>query len=175
MSLIVNFFSGPSCGKSVWSADIFSRLKKRHIETELALEFAKDLVWEENLDLLKNQIYVFGNQLHRIERLNNKVDVIITDSPILLSIIYKQENLSETFDKLVLETFNSYNNLNYFVNRSTTYNPNGRKENYEEAIKKDNQIKDLLDKNNIQYKVIKNNELYIEEVLDDIIRKINIQ
>ena len=172
MTIVVNFFAGSGTGKSVMATDVFSRLKKLNIETELALEFAKELVWEENLSI-KNQIFVFGNQLHRIQRLINKVDVIITDSPLLLSIIYKPEYLSQTFDKLVIEVFNSYNNLNYWIERSHEFNPNGRVEKtLEEATIKDNQIKQLLVNNNILYESIVSNEEYIQNIIDDIINKI---
>ena len=174
MTIIVNFFAGSGVGKSVLATDLFSKLKKLNIETELALEFAKDLVWTENYSALKNQIYVFGNQLHRIERLINKVDVIITDSPLLLSIIYKQDNLSDKFDKLVLEIFNSYNNYNYFIERTHSFNPNGRIENtVEEAIAKDNRIKELLVNNNIKYESIASEEKYVNSISNDIKSEIN--
>jgi hypothetical protein len=114
---------------------------------------------------------VFGNQLHRIERLINKVDVIITDSPLLLSIIFRPNHIPKTLDKLVLETFNSYNNVNYFIERSHQYNPNGRLEKtVEEAIIKDNQIKQLLINNNIQYESILSNEECINNIVNDIVK-----
>jgi hypothetical protein len=170
LTIVVNFFAGAGGGKSTLSADIFSRLKKLNVETELALEFAKDLVWEEN-ESLKNQIYVFGNQLQRIERVNNKVDVIVTDSPLLLSIIFRPNHIPKTLDKLVLETFNSYNNVNYFIERSHQYNPNGRLEKtVEEAIIKDNQIKQLLVNNNIQYESVLSNEECINNIVNDIVK-----
>ncbi len=172
MTIVVNFFAGSGTGKTTLATDIFSRLKRASIETELALEFAKELVWEENLSI-KNQIFVFGHQLHRIQRLIDKVDVIITDSPLLLSIIYKPEYLSQTFDKLVIEVFNSYNNLNYFIERSHEFNPNGRVEKtLEEAIIKDNQIKKLLVNNNIEYESVLSEEEYIQNIVVDIVDKI---
>ncbi|MDD4188278.1 MAG: hypothetical protein PHX04_05955 [Bacilli bacterium] len=173
MTIVVNFFAGAGTGKTTLATDIFSRLKKLNVETELALEFAKDLVWEENFNTLKNQMYVFGHQLHRIERLIGKVDVVITDSPLLLSIIYRPEYLSNVFDKLVLEVFNSYNNLNYFIERTHNYNPNGRVEKtLEEASIKDNQIRQLLINNNITYKSIVGNEEYIKNIIGSIIEKV---
>lgn len=171
MTIVVNFFGGSGVGKSTLAANVFSILKKLDIEAEFALEFAKDLVWEENFTTLKNQLYVFGNQVHRVERLNNKVEVVITDSPILLSSIFKPKYLSKTFDDLVLEVFNTYNNLNYFIKRTTTFNPNGRVEKtVEEAIEKDNQIKKLLNDNNVKYKIIENDET--DKIISDIINNL---
>lgn len=87
-AIILNLFSGPGAGKSTMAADIFAKLKRAGVNSELASEYAKDKVWEKSLSILENQIYVFGKQHHRLFRLKSQVDVIVTDSPILLSAIY---------------------------------------------------------------------------------------
>ena len=69
----------------------------------MALEYAKDKVWEESYGVLENQIYIFGKQLHRVWRLIDKVDIIITDAPILMSLIYGSRE-SEEFHALVRQT-----------------------------------------------------------------------
>jgi hypothetical protein len=103
----------------------------------------------------------------------DKVDVIITDSPLLLSIIYKPDYIPNSFNRLVIDTFNSYNNLNYFIERSHEFNPNGRVEKtLEEAIIKDNQIKKLLVNNNIEYESVLSEEEYIQDIVVDIVDKI---
>ena len=77
--IIINLFAGPGSGKSTTCAGLFSKLKLAGINCEMVLEYAKELVWENNLETLDDQIYIFAEQLHRINRLKNKVDVIITD------------------------------------------------------------------------------------------------
>lgn len=68
-TLLVNLMGGPSTGKSTVCAMIFARLKRMGVDCEMALEYAKDVVWEEGFRKLSNQIYVFGKQYHRIYRI----------------------------------------------------------------------------------------------------------
>lgn len=153
--LIINLIGGPGSGKSTCASGIFYELKKLGIECEMALEFAKDKVWEESLRTLDDQIYIFGKQFHKIWRLRDKVDVIITDSPLIVSIYYNTEK-SEYFDKLVVEQYNRFNNRMYFIERNETYQENGRLQTKEEAEKIDNEIKNILKQNNIDFTTIKN-------------------
>lgn len=176
MTIIVNFLAGSGVGKSTIATDIFSRLKKQNVECELAYEYAKDLVWGRNFETLTNQIYVFAKQFIRIDRLVNKVDVVITDSPLLLSImfkhhhLFKNDDLKNIFDKLVIGVFNAYDNLNYYIERSVPFNPKGRVEKtIDEAIENDRKIRNILINNNIFYKTMKNTEGDIQFVVKDIL------
>lgn len=110
--LVVNLFGAPGAGKSTGAAYIFSRMKLAGINAELVTEFAKDKVWEESKAVFENQAYIFGKQYFRISRVQGKVDVVITDSPILLSPFYTNDPvLGDEFDKLVTKVFNSYDSL----------------------------------------------------------------
>lgn len=152
-SLVVNLFGGPGCGKSSMCASVFSYLKWNDIDCEMALEYAKDCVWSNTKSLLKNQTFIFGQQHNRIFHLLGKVDVIVTDSPLLLSIIYdssKNRNLKE----LILSEFRKLNNVNYLLLRRKKYNRNGRLQNEKQAKEIDNQLKELLNGYDIQFKEI---------------------
>lgn len=150
-TLVINLFGGPGCGKSTIAAELFATLKKQGYEVELVTEYAKDKVWEESYKTLENQIYVFGKQLHRMWRLKDKVEFIITDSPLLLSIIY-DKNKDEDLKNLIVTTFNSFDNINIVINRSTVYNQNGRYQNEEQANEIDKEIKELLVSRDIPFK-----------------------
>ena len=170
--IVINLFAGPGSGKSTTCAGVFSKLKLAGINCEMALEYAKDKVWENSLDVLDDQIYVFGKQLHRLNRLKGKVDVIITDSPILLSIIYNKE-ASNYLDDLVIEQFHKFNNLNYYVVRDESFNPKGRVQNHEESMEKDDQIKTLLNDHNISYTTVyKHNS--VDTIVDEVMKVLNI-
>ena len=145
-TLVINLFGGPGSGKSTGAAYIFSQLKTKGFDCELVTEFAKDKVWEDNKEVFKNQFYITGKQSFKISRCNGKVNIIITDSPILLGAIYTD---SEIFKAAVLEEFNKYNNINFFIKRQKDYNPNGRNQTEEEAKSIDVKIINYLKENKI--------------------------
>jgi len=148
-TIVINLYGGPGSGKSTIMAGVFAELKFRGINCEMAPEFAKEKVWEGSLDILGNQLYIFGKQHHTVFRLLGKVDVIITDSPIILSLYYGK-NCSDTFKKLVLEEFNKLNNINIFVDRIKAYNPKGRLQTEDEAKQIDKELLSILSNNNIE-------------------------
>lgn len=170
MTTVINLFGGPGAGKSTLAALLFYQLKIRGLSSEMALEYAKDKVWEESYSTLHNQIYVFGKQHHRMWRLNDKVDFIITDSPLLMSIEYDSTNNS-IFRELVLFEYNKYNNINFFIERSDTYQTEGRIQTLEEAIKIDTSIKDTLDNLHIPYTSIKQGEEGVNNIINMILSK----
>jgi thymidylate kinase len=134
MGLIINLFGVPGAGKSTGAAYIFSQLKMKGINCELVTEFAKDKVWENTEEVFKNQAYIFGKQSFKISRCADKVDVVITDSPLPLSIFYNHdERLTENFNNAVMDFFNSYDNVNYFLKRTKPYNASGRLQTEEES------------------------------------------
>lgn len=153
-ALIVNLFAGPGTGKSSTAAGLFSELKWRGRTTEMALEFAKDKVWEKSTAVLDNQIYIFGKQHHRIWRLREQVEVVVTDSPILLSLIYGAENTSKQFHELVLYEHDQLRNLNVFLERLKAYDPKGRLQTEEKAREIDQQVQVMLDENDENYIVM---------------------
>ena len=144
---------------STGAAYIFAALKMAGINAELVTEFAKDKAWEHNLKAVNNQAYVFGKQCYRMSRCADEVDVIITDSPLFLSIIYnKDPRLTENFNRSVMDTFNSYNNINFLLKRVKGYNPKGRFQTEEESNQIGNIILMALTEYNIPYDVISADE-----------------
>ena len=142
------------------------------INAELVTEYAKDKVWENNDEAFKNQAYIFGKQSYRISRCDGKVDVIITDSPLPLSIIYNKNRLSETFNQLVMEVFNNYNNINFFIRRVKKYNPVGRFQTEKESDALADEIQQLLDNRNIDYTIYNGDIDGYNQILFEIVKKI---
>jgi hypothetical protein len=153
MAIVVNLFAGPGVGKSTTAARIFAELKMHGVNCEMALEFAKDKVWEESFKTIDDQIYIFGKQFHKIWRLKDKVDVIICDSPLPISIVYDKEN-SEAFHTLIMEQFNKFDNYNVLLTRSCEYQKEGRIQTEEEAKGVDEMVKKVLKDYNIVHRVM---------------------
>jgi nicotinamide riboside kinase len=171
--IVVNLTGSPGAGKSTGAAKIFSELKMLGINCELVSEFAKDKTWEHNDTALNCQEYVFGKQSYRLARCRDEVDVIITDSPLPLTIIYtKDEKLVEPMTNLVMTIFDSYDNINFFINRTKPYNPKGRNQTAEESDAISLRIKELYNKLNIPYTEIEGNAAGYEAAIKIIVSKL---
>ena len=168
--IVVNLFAGPGSGKSTTCAGLFHKLKLAGVNCEMALEYAKDKVWEESYKILDDQIYVFGKQLHRIFRLKDKVDVVITDSPLPLSIYY-DKSANPYFADLVMNQFNEFNNINYFIVRDNTYNPKGRMQTEQEAKEIDSEVSLILEHYNIKYTKVTKSEA-VDKIFNDVMKLI---
>ena len=167
--LIVNLFGVPGAGKSTGADYIFAKLKMLGIKAELITEFAKDKVWENNSEVFKNQAYLFGKQSYRISRCKDKVDVIVTDSPLPLSIFYNTgEFLTENFNKSVMDVFNSYNNLNFLLLRTKPYNPIGRHQSEEESDALKQPMVQLLKERGISYIEVDGDIVGYDKIIEEI-------
>ena len=68
----------------------------------------------------------------------------------LLSIIYSNEN-SELFEKFIVEQYNKYININFILDRVVKYDPIGRNQTEDEALKLDDNLINVMNKYNIKY------------------------
>jgi nicotinamide riboside kinase len=138
-TLVINLFGGPGCGKSTTMARLFADLKSRGYNVEMVSEFAKDLVYEQRQETMKDELYIFAKQHHRLFRVNDKVDVIITDRPLLLTNIYARlylpdDEYRKDLIRLVRTTFQTFNNFNLYLNREgIEYKTEGRLQNLEQS------------------------------------------
>jgi nicotinamide riboside kinase len=176
-TLVVNLLSGPGAGKSTLAASIFSELKWKGIDCELVTEYAKDKVWEESFTTLSNQLYVLGKQAHKNFRLNGKVDVMITESSVLMSLLYSKEprHKSEEFIKVTVNEFKHYNNINFYVERNDYYVENGRYQTHTEALEIDKKILGVMDDYEIDYERIPFEKKSVGIIVDKIIEELEVK
>jgi len=180
MHIIINLFGGPGSGKSTTAAGLFNLLKLKNYKTELITEFAKDAVWEQRYKTLENQFYVTAKQHHKIWRVlkyyedhNVKDSIIITDSPIILGILYNKNNSNsyQFFNNFILTEFLQISpfqtiNLNIFLNRVKKYDEHGRTQTEEEAKRIDDDIYDLLEYYNIDFYEVNGDENAPKEIFN---------
>lgn len=154
---VINFFGGAGCGKSTCAAELFALMKKDNYKVELIHEAAKDYVWEKWSHIFGEQDYIFAQQHRSIRRLvGHDIDYAVVDSPILLSLFYMPDDFPQSFRRFVVDTFNSYNNINIYLKRSEKlpYVQAGRNETFEQAEQIDKQILDWLSVNDMRYHVV---------------------
>ena len=180
MNYIINLLGSPGVGKSTMAAELFAYMKKNNFIVEYINEFAKDLVYKNSISCLKNQIYVSGIQHHKIWTIlkyykDNNVDkgFIITDSPLILGLLYKDNNPNPYFDNFILEEFNNFypfkiKNLNYLIKPNfSDFEELGRCHSKEESNKIYKELKNILNKYNISY-FEGNYEKVIKQIKKDI-------
>jgi len=146
-TLVVNLYGGPGTGKSTTAARVFAALKESGYTAELVTEFAKDLVWEGRSETLQDQVYILGKQSHRINRLLGKVDVIVTDSPLLLTYVYAR-NIKPipalALCTLAKSIYDEHRNLDFYLVRNEDYHPydtRGRYQSLSGAREVDRQVR----------------------------------
>lgn len=167
LPLVVNFFAGPSAGKTTAALEITAGLKKEGYNVEYVSEFAKELVLEGRAEELKNQEFVTDEQYHRLDRLRNSgVEIIVTDSPVLLGQVYGADTTSEDYKNQVMEYHNSFENFNLFVERGETFQVEGPVHDLEQSKAIDKKIIGMLKQNKIFYGSYQHNT--IEKTIDKI-------
>lgn len=129
----INFFGAPGAGKSTAALGLASAMKRAWHNCEYVAEFAKDQVWAEAAHLLRQQNWVLGNQEFRLSVMRGKIDYAVVDGPLLLSAFYAPEHYPAAFRELCFYFFNSYDNINFFINRSHEYTGIGRLQNEQES------------------------------------------
>lgn len=156
----IALYAGPGVGKSLLSARLFSDLSisKPFGEMALVQEFAKILIYTGRSEDLKNQVLVTKGQADMMRPFVGGVDIIITDSPIELGLIYGEEKTREAVSEIITKETQDLKTVNFFIERisSSKYDVQGRIENEDEAKEKDREILKMLEDNNIPFIKIKN-------------------
>jgi tRNA uridine 5-carbamoylmethylation protein Kti12 len=146
-------YGGPGIGKSTLAHTLISRLKQEFpaLNAEFVDEWVKQWAYEGKRPTGWDQLFIFGNQVHKEERLlKNGIDLIIADSPVLLQCCYmhglpfQQQliELSQMFDK-------QFPAIHVLLERQDfgNFNTVGRyQSNLEESLAKDREIEEIVEK-----------------------------
>ena len=177
-TIVVNLLGAAGSGKSTLATRIFASLKMKGYNCEYVPEFAKQIVYEENFKKLNNQLYIFANQYYNLDSIRDKVKIIVTDSPILLSIFYNSKGNfnqipNKTFNDIVLYCYSTFDNLNFFIKRDHEYKQEGRYQNEEQAKKEEKVLQNLLANLPIDLQTLSSSQDCCEIIVNKIIERIN--
>jgi nicotinamide riboside kinase len=171
-TLVINLIGGPCSGKSTVAAELFARLKKMGIKTELVSEYIKDRIYEENKTMPNNQIAIFGMEHYNISNKLGKVEVIVHDGSFINNILYKKEDNQE-FDNLIVSEYHKFNNLDFFIKRGNIeFEDYGRIHNYEQSLELDEKIKQLYNNCGADFIEVESRDA-VDKIIPIVLKKIN--
>jgi thymidylate kinase len=146
---VINIFGGPGAGKSTVAAQLFSIMKVLKYDVALVKEYAEELVLEDRMNILiEDQLSIFAEQHRRLQRLRGKCQWVVTDSPLLLNIVYNQHEdyFGNSFTDLVVETFDKFNNINILLRRNPNayHSPLIRRHDLHQSMKLDQRVDEVV-------------------------------
>lgn len=170
-TLIINLIGGPCSGKSTVAAELFARLKKMGVHTELVPEYIKERIYEENQTMPVNQIPIFGMEYYSIVNKVGKVDCCVHDGSFINNLIYKKEENPE-FDTLVVSEYNKFVNLDFFIKRGNIeFEDYGRIHNLKQSKELDKIIKETYNKYNLEYIEVESRDA-VDKMIPVILKKL---
>lgn len=147
---VICLYGEPSAGKTSTMYLLAGKMKKMGLSVEIASEYYKEKVYENThpgndfatiVENTKNQVARFGGQLSilseqnkRLSRLSGTVDFVITDCPLPLIAYYTPKDYIDGFENFVMNLFNSYDNINFFLKRNHEFEDKARIHNEEQAL-----------------------------------------
>jgi len=173
MTTYINLFGGPGVGKSTIAAGLFHFMKRNGYSVELVTEFAKDLVWEDRSSTLQIQPYVSMKQFRNLARLQDKVDYVITDSPIIKDSVYARRfapELPQSYHDLLFFLHDHLgDSINLLLTRTHSYETTGRLQTEDEAVELDKELRFLLELHSIDYYEV---EPHIDDVIEAVYQEL---
>jgi hypothetical protein len=141
---VLNLWSGPGAGKSTTAAGLFFLMKSAGMKCELVTEYAKDKTYEEAWGTIADQWYITGKQQRRLRRLLGQVDWVVTDSPLPVGLLYTAAPFNQPwFEGAIWNLFDTFDNVNVFIERTKPYQKYGRSQSEDEARKLDRRLHEL--------------------------------
>jgi nicotinamide riboside kinase len=150
MTKVINLFSGPGTGKSTIASAIFSEVKIRGLNCELVHEYIKKWVYEGRSPKTFDQLYILGQQSKAESLLYNKVEYLITDSPLLIIPFYEKMLVGKEIVKPAVKNFIEHAEsqgviyYNFWLNRPSNYDEKGRYQTKAESEIIDQSMKNFL-------------------------------
>lgn len=178
--LVINLFGEPGAGKSVTAAGLYYKLSIMGYAVDIIPEVAKGYAWETPKDvngkalphpIFEQQIFLLGEQNRLLHRVLGKRQIAIMECPLLMTSIYRPEKYFDSFDSLVLEQFNAYNNFNILLERNHGFDREGRVHTEEESIQVRTKLVSYLTEKGIPFIKLKTHENISSEIAQIVEKK----
>jgi len=160
VTTVINLYGASGVGKSTTAAATFAKFKMAGKSIELVSEYIKQWAWQDIAPTEFDQLYIFGKQARKESILYNKVDYIITDSPLWLSAFYEQLHLGREVIAPAVKNYTDFVEekgvrcANFFLERNKPYDPRGRYETKEQSERNQELLKEFLNKNGVALKFL---------------------
>lgn len=171
---VINLFASPGTGKSTTGQILSGLLSIADYKVEYIPEFAKFATFSKNTAALSDQIYMFAKQENRLNVLKDaNLDYVIMDGPLPIALLFAPEDYYKGYEPLVLEVFNSFDNLNFFLKRNAGmgYKQEGRNENEKEAFALEQKLLGILDRHAVAYEEFEVNKTLPHVLFEHITRE----
>lgn len=158
---VINIIGGPGCDKSLFSSAIVLKLHLMHKTVEQVPEIAKMLVWQGDMDLLRNQYGIALQQFRLLEMLDGQVQYLITEGGLPQLLYYNAHHPDNICDidktrRQILDWYRQFDNINIFAERDPEkpYMRAGRLQDENRARAMDAEIRNLLSAEGIRYTLL---------------------
>lgn len=169
---IINLIGASGCGKTTTALGLTYFLKLKGYKVEYVSEWIKEEIFNGNLNVVNDQMFVFSNQYRKLKSLyNSNLDFIVTDCPLILAYYYgnKYKASDLYLDDLTLNRYLENDHIDYLLNHSGTFETFGRLQGESESLEDEKQLINLLTKLNINFTQILDNK--VDSILCDLITK----
>lgn len=171
-TLLVNLFAGPGCGKSTTMAGLFAELKWRGVCAEMAPEWIKAAAWDDAIGLYSQQ-HIFGQQHQMLHRLRGKVDVVVTNSPLVQTLVYTcPHDQPAQWEVVLAEHRRMEPNFNVLLRREKDYDPRGREQTEAEAREIDQITADVLTNADIDFVEYPADRDTVHDLANEVIKRL---
>lgn len=156
---IINLFGGPGVGKSVQAAGIYFFGGLAGLRMAPIAEYAKGRTLLGDRGTLGFQGYVTLKQWFDQARVDERYELMVTDSPFLIGLLYPGRGSTPSFPTYLLELYDEFDNLNILLERNPAiaYDEVGRNQTEEEAEEKDALAVEVLRKYQLPHEVVTTN------------------
>lgn len=167
---VVNIIGGPGTQKSFYTA-LLTLLAHRHqMSVETIPDHAKFLVWQQDMEALKNQYQIAHQQYQMLSLLDGQVHFLINECSFPQLLYYNQyypENICDVnkTKRQMLQWYGEFENINLLVLRdpNVPYHNTGRLQDEEKAHEADKHLRATLLYENIRSTPVLPNEEAILE------------